>query len=271
MELTVLGHVLFPKNPEKIDIRLLHFREQIEQGHTFVPALLADTFRTLCIAKATLSTHLECCVSLLQVWFLEHLFACKPLTTKGLFQEDLIRAHLKRIIWDLFESREEWDSYLEKLRPDQLCWKPSWLHIGEAIIYGADKNPLLLLGFRGVERYSPGRVTRQFGWTEELPTINECRIDSFEADSANQRRAIQSWLHRRKVREPTMSQASEYDLTAQGRPTKKQTHHQLDSENSLTHENECLRREIKTQRALIEELKEEAQKKAQEHVAASRE
>lgn len=87
---------------------------------------------------------------------------------------------------------------------------------------------------------------------------------------ANQKRAIQSWLQRRKVREPTMSQASEYDLIAQGFPTKKQTFHQLDSENSLTHENECLKREIKIQRALIEELKGKAQKKAREHATTNR-
>lgn len=33
LELAILGHVLFPKNLEGIDVQLLQFREQIEQGH----------------------------------------------------------------------------------------------------------------------------------------------------------------------------------------------------------------------------------------------
>lgn len=81
---------------------------------------------------------------------------------------------------------------MEKLRPNQLCWKPSWLHIGEALICDTGNNPLLLLGFQGVERYSSVRVTRQFGWTEEIPALNECIIDSFLEKLANQKRAIQS-------------------------------------------------------------------------------
>lgn len=147
----------------------MHFREQIEQGHTFVPALITDTIRALYITKATLSTHLECCVSLSQIWFLEHLVACKPLITKGLLQEDLIRAHLKRMTWDFFKSQDDWKIYLKNLRPNQFCWKWSWLHVGEAIICDMNKNPLLLLVFRGVEQYCPVRITHQFGWIEELP------------------------------------------------------------------------------------------------------
>lgn len=47
----------------------LHFGEQIEHGHTFIPALIADTIKAFCIAKATLSTHLESSALLLQIWF----------------------------------------------------------------------------------------------------------------------------------------------------------------------------------------------------------
>lgn len=105
-ELVILGHVLFPKNPKAVDVKWLHSREQIEGGHTFVLAFLADTIRVLCIAT-TFSTHLECCASLLQIWLLEHLIVCKPLITKGPFIENLIQAHLKRITWDLFKNKED--------------------------------------------------------------------------------------------------------------------------------------------------------------------
>lgn len=34
---------------------------------------------------------------------------------------------------------------------EQLCWKPSWLDVGEIVAHGADNSPLLLLVLRGVE------------------------------------------------------------------------------------------------------------------------
>lgn len=63
LEFAILGHVLFPKNLEGVDVGVLQFREQIEECHTFVPELLANTIRILCIAKKTLSTHFECCLT----------------------------------------------------------------------------------------------------------------------------------------------------------------------------------------------------------------
>lgn len=47
MELTILGHVLFPRNLESIDTGLLGSLQQIEKGYTFVLVLLADIFRAL--------------------------------------------------------------------------------------------------------------------------------------------------------------------------------------------------------------------------------
>lgn len=46
MELTVLGHVFFLRTRERMDSGL-EFPEKIENGHTFIHKLLADTFRAL--------------------------------------------------------------------------------------------------------------------------------------------------------------------------------------------------------------------------------
>lgn len=54
LEIAIMGHILFPQNPEEVVIGLLHFLEQIEQSHTFVLALIVDTI-TLCISKAPLN------------------------------------------------------------------------------------------------------------------------------------------------------------------------------------------------------------------------
>lgn len=52
-ELAILGHVVFLRNLEGIDSGLLAFWEQIENGHTFVLALFADTFKAFNIGRTT--------------------------------------------------------------------------------------------------------------------------------------------------------------------------------------------------------------------------
>lgn len=83
VELAILDHVMFPKTHEIIDLSLLEPREHIERGHVFIHALIAEKFRTLGIIKTTGAKNLECCVALLQIWFLEHITLCLPLVTKG--------------------------------------------------------------------------------------------------------------------------------------------------------------------------------------------
>lgn len=46
-ELAILGHVLFPRNFEGVDTRLLEFKEQIRKRSHLIPALLLDTFSSL--------------------------------------------------------------------------------------------------------------------------------------------------------------------------------------------------------------------------------
>lgn len=45
---------------------------------------------------------------------------------------------------DCFKIKKDWVLYLENLQLDQLCWKPSWLHVGKVIIHGVGNSPLLL-------------------------------------------------------------------------------------------------------------------------------
>lgn len=101
-ELAVLSHVMFSRDLEGVNTGLVVFQEQIEKGYTFLSILIVDTFRALGIATTFRLSYSECCVLLFQVWFLEHLIACRSLITKGLFKQDLIRTHLKNDVFKPF-------------------------------------------------------------------------------------------------------------------------------------------------------------------------
>lgn len=125
LEFAILRHALFPKNPEGVDI--VQFLQQTKQGHTFIHSLLADTLRALCIAKRTLSTYFECYVSRLQIRFLEHLIAWKHSWQKDFFRRIWFEPISEGWYRTSSKVGEDWDSYLENLQSDQLCWKSSWL------------------------------------------------------------------------------------------------------------------------------------------------
>lgn len=93
--------------------------------------------------------------------------------------------------WSLFNSRDDWASYLENLQSDRLCWKASSFYVEEVIIHGADNGSLLLLGFRGAESYSPLRVVCQFGWPEVIQPLSSHTNSSPGGDLASQ-----SWENR---------------------------------------------------------------------------
>lgn len=63
------------------------------------------------------------------------------------------------------------EAFLNVLRSELVAWQHTWLHDNEVLMYGADKTPIVLIGFRGIEGYSPVRVVRQFGWVQPIPLI----------------------------------------------------------------------------------------------------
>lgn len=135
----------------------------------FIPALIADTFRALDIARLTRIKHLECCTSLVQVWFLEHMTICLPMSTKGIFMKTWSRPtstrRPKRIskngcLGSLSERFEERASYM--------AYMVTWYWV---LMYGDNKDPIALIDFHGIEGYSPVHVVRQFGWVQPIPLI----------------------------------------------------------------------------------------------------
>lgn len=115
--------------------------------------------------RTTWSTYLECYLSLLQIRFLKYAIVCQPLATKGLFQEDLMRVHLRRTSSDHFKSRN-----MVVILGESSTWivvlETSWFHVGEIVIHEVSDCPLLLLWTQShgklfsLQGYSPVQVVR---------------------------------------------------------------------------------------------------------------
>ncbi|KAF8391075.1 hypothetical protein HHK36_023375 [Tetracentron sinense] len=172
LALVVVGHVLFSLSFKFIDMQVLEVVEQIMTGHSFILMLLAETFRALdrCVQKR--GGFFRGCIFLLQVWLLEHLKCCNPLATPAFMRQDLIESHCSfSEIPPFLDSPEMWYDQLVLLAPDMLVLKCSWLHVVEIISSTSRKHHLILLGLRRSSHYFPNRVVRQFGCTQDIPSI----------------------------------------------------------------------------------------------------
>lgn len=96
---------------------------------------------------------------------------CHPTPIKGMYPEDLIKAHLRSASQENFKRRGDWEAFLDDLRVEIVAWHPTWLHDNEVLMYGVTNDPILLIGFREIEGYSPVRVVRRFGGIQPIPRV----------------------------------------------------------------------------------------------------
>lgn len=91
---------------------------------------------------------------------------------QGLFHEDLIEVYIRSSSQDSFKKRGYWVTFLDDLKNDSVAWRPA-LHENVLLMYGSNKNPILLIGSSQIEGNSLICVVHQFAWTHEflLPWI----------------------------------------------------------------------------------------------------
>ena len=70
--LAIYGLVIFPKVPGHIEATMIDVIEQIEGQANPVPAIVAETLRTLNFCRMSGKWDLVCCIQMLYVWIRSH-------------------------------------------------------------------------------------------------------------------------------------------------------------------------------------------------------
>lgn len=76
---------------------------------------------------------------------------------------NLAKAHIHSSSQEDFTSRGDWGIFLNSLKNALVEWHLTCLHNNELLRYGGNKDPILLIAFRGIQGYCPSCVVRQFG------------------------------------------------------------------------------------------------------------
>ncbi|MFQ6631086.1 hypothetical protein Gotur_009902, partial [Gossypium turneri] len=139
--LSIYGLVVFPKALGHVDEAASDLFDRLDKGVTLVPAILAETFRSLNASRRAGEGRFIGCAQLLLVWFHSHFWKVEKVSYR-VFSENY--SPLKELVAtprrdDIIE--EKWMAILQILQEDDVEWKAPWM---------------------GAVRYTPLLVLRQY-------------------------------------------------------------------------------------------------------------
>ncbi|MBA0671172.1 hypothetical protein Goklo_023898, partial [Gossypium klotzschianum] len=132
--LSIYGLVVFPKALGHVDEVVLDLLDRLDKRVTPVPAILAETFRSLNSCRRVGEGRFIGCTQLLLVWFNSHFWKVEKVSYR-VFSENY--SLLKELVAtprrdDITE--EKWMVILQNLQEEDVEWRAPWM-IPNEILY----------------------------------------------------------------------------------------------------------------------------------------
>ncbi|KAK5845651.1 hypothetical protein PVK06_001851 [Gossypium arboreum] len=168
--LSIYRLVIFPKALRHVDEAVADLFDRLEKGITPVPAILAETFRSLSLCRKTGDGWFIGCVQLLMVWFHGHFWKVDKVSYR-VFSEGYSPLKEEAAIQrreDILE--EKWIEILQNLKEGDIEWRAYWMVPDEIMYRCGNFDWVSLLGIWGATRYTPLLVLRQYKSRQFVPT-----------------------------------------------------------------------------------------------------
>ncbi|KAL1066759.1 hypothetical protein V6Z11_D12G082700 [Gossypium hirsutum] len=160
--LSIYGLVVFPKALGYVDKMVTNLFDRLDKKVTAIPAILAETFRSLSACRKTGEGRFIGCAQLLLVWFHSHFWKVDKVSYR-VFSENY--SPLKEIVATPRRdniSKEKWIAILQNLREEDVEWRAPWLLPDEILYRCGSFDWVTLLGVWGATGYAPLLVLRQY-------------------------------------------------------------------------------------------------------------
>ncbi|GMI67401.1 hypothetical protein HRI_000409400 [Hibiscus trionum] len=167
--LAFYGLVIFPKSLGYIDDAVMELFDHLDKGITPVPAILAETFRSLSACKKSGEGRFTCCAQLLLVWFHSHFWKPEKVSYQACFEnysplQDLASTPRPKNL-----SCDKWKSIFRNLQEKDVIWKARWFFPTNIVYKCGDYDWVPLLGIWGATGYAPLLVSRQYRSRQFIP------------------------------------------------------------------------------------------------------
>ncbi|MFQ6629054.1 hypothetical protein Gotur_007799, partial [Gossypium turneri] len=206
--LSIYGLVVFPKALGHVDEAVSDLFDRLDKGVTPVPAILAETFRSLNGCRRVGEGRLIGCVQLLLVWFHSHFWMVEKVSYQ-VFSENY--SPLKELVATPRRdgiTEEKWMAILQSLQEDDVEWKAPWM---------------------GAVRCTPLLILRQYRSRQFIPATQGLAQFEFSYKDDNYKRKIREisnawkqvhWMKRFTVGVMTTSEYYEWWSKRVPRPGK---------------------------------------------------
>ncbi|KAG8490379.1 hypothetical protein CXB51_016048 [Gossypium anomalum] len=131
--LSIYGLVVFPKALGHVDEAVSNLFDQLDKGTTLVPAILAETFRSLNACRRAGKGRFIGCAQLLLAWFHSHFWKVEKVSYR-VFSRDY--SPLRELVATSRRddiSEEKWITILQKLQAENVEWRAPWMIPGEIL------------------------------------------------------------------------------------------------------------------------------------------
>ncbi|MBA0785081.1 hypothetical protein Gotri_026186 [Gossypium trilobum] len=152
--LSIYGLVIFPKALGHVDEAVTDLFDRLDKGVTPVPAILAETFRSLNVCRRASEGRFIGCAQLLLVWFHSHFWKVEKVSYR-VFSESY--SPLKELAATPIRddiTEENWMVILQSLQEDDVEWKAPWMVPDEILYRCGDFDWVTLLGIWGAVGYT---------------------------------------------------------------------------------------------------------------------
>ncbi|KAG8473920.1 hypothetical protein CXB51_034034 [Gossypium anomalum] len=133
--LSIYGLVVFPKALGYVDEAVSDLFDRLDKGTTPVPAILAETFRSLNACRRAGEGRFIGCAQLLLAWFHSHFWKAEKVSYR-VFSRDY--SPLRELVATSRRdniSEEKWITILQNLQAENVEWRAPWFLSGEILQY----------------------------------------------------------------------------------------------------------------------------------------
>ncbi|KAL1162669.1 hypothetical protein V6Z11_A07G218500 [Gossypium hirsutum] len=170
--LSLYGQMVFPRALGYVDEATTNLFHRLSKRVTFVPAILAETFRSLGACKRAGAGRFIGCAQLLLAWFYSHFRLIDRIVCRVFFEnyspvKDIVASSRKVDV-----PEENWIALLWNLQSEDIEWRAPWMVPGEILYRCGSFNWVPLLGIWGAIGYAPLLVLRQHGLRQFVPVTH---------------------------------------------------------------------------------------------------
>ncbi|MBA0742951.1 hypothetical protein Gogos_005677 [Gossypium gossypioides] len=188
--LSIYGLIVFPRALGHVDEAVSDLFDRLDKGVTPVPAILAETFRSLNACRRAGEGRFIGCAQLLLVWFHSHFWKVEKVSYR-VFSENY--SPLKELSTtprrdDITE--EKWMMILQNLQEEDVEWRAPWMIPNKILYRCGDFDWVPLLGIWGAIGYTPLLVLRQYRSRQFIPATYGLAQCEFSYKDDNYKRKI---------------------------------------------------------------------------------